>query len=460
MEKSKNPAIMWVINSGLRNGANNVVQTFAENVPKMLNFDQTFLCFDQEGPAVEEMRVITGKKGYHVSIHDIVNNPQKVEELIKNANPAFIHLNTESASKLSPIIKKLGIPHVLEFHGGNKLDKLLGMVEKYFGGEKTTYKELSKQFQSPDALISPAKVVFDDTHYGKLIGYSDKVVIYNGIKDLQPISDSLPSKDEIRKKWGYKTEDNIILVPGNVEPRKGQDLAVFEFNCLLKENKIPKDTKMLIVGYRTKGFDSPLENEFINEVRDYIKQNNLENNIKMIPAQPNLWEFYKMSDSALLPTRSELIPLTVVEARYFKLPVIVSSLVGTPEQIDSFKDGILTNTPPYEGSYDKERWFKPEYEKTPGTVPLKEALEIVINDNGDLKKKFYENGHKRDIVQFSIQTMCKDYAKLVTRIIERKNRQKTRLNDNRPIISRSATKITGEILETKKQSRIDRAMTM
>lgn len=458
--ETKKPTILWVINTGFRNGANNVVETFAQKVPEMINFDQDFLCFDSEGSAVDDMRKVTGKKGHYISINDIVNNPKKAEEIIKKINPDFVHLNTEAASKLSPLLKKLQIPHVLEFHGGNRLDKLLGMVEKYFGGAKTTLEEVSMEFQSPDALVSPAKVVYNEKHYGKLIGYSDKVVIYNGIKDLKPISDSLPSKEAIREKWGYKPEDNIVLVPGNVEPRKGQDLALVEFNSLLKEGAIPKDTKMFIVGYRTKSFDSPLEAEFVNRIRDYIKNENLENNIKMIPVQPNLWEFYKMSDSALLPTRSELIPLTVVEARQFKLPVIVSSLVGTPEQINSFEDGILTNTPPYEGSYEKERWFKPDYENIPGTIPLKEAMKLIINDDGTLKKKFYENGNKRDKVQFSIDTMCKDYAQLVNRIIMRKNREKSRLNDNRPILSRSKSESSIKMLLDNKKSKRNMSMTI
>lgn len=438
--KSK-PTIMWVLNSGLRNGANNVVQTFAENVPEKLGFKSTFLCFDSEGLAVEDMRKITKTKGVHVTYADVENNPEKVKEEIKKIKPDFVHLNTESSSILSPILKDLNIPHILEFHGGPKVTEMLDVIEKYFGGKKQTFAEISKLYHSPDAVLSPAAVVFDKEHYAKVTSFAEKHIIYNGIKDLKPTIDSLPSKNEIREKWGYKPDDNIMLVPGNVEPRKGQDLALIEFNNLLKSEQIPKDTKMFIVGYRTENYDSILEKEFVDKVKDYIKDEALENNVKLITAQPNLWEFYKMSDSALLPTRNELIPLTVIEAREFGLPVIVSSLAGTPEEIDNFKDGILTQAPSPKGAFEKDRWFKSEYEKTKGAVPLRDAMVAVINDNGELKKNFYEVGHKRDGEQFSVEKMCSDYAKIVRNIIKRKTIEKIAMTSNSPRFSRSKSDI-------------------
>ena len=105
------------------------------------------------------------------------------------------------------------------------------------------------------------------------------------------------------------------------------------FRLLEACNKLSKEGfryKMLMVG------EGPDTNSYI----EYVKQNNLENNIIFLGKKQNPFPYYKIADAVILSSAFEGYPVVFNEARVLNIPIITTK-VSDYEDIDS-KYGIVT----------------------------------------------------------------------------------------------------------------------
>jgi len=148
-------------------------------------------------------------------------------------------------------------------------------------------------------------------------------VIYNGVK--------LNLKEE-RKRQGVgskehkgKSEKFIVGSVGRLNYEKGYDL-------LVKASKyLPKNVEIRICG----------EGSERKNLINLIEKNKLGKKVKLLGFCKEIAEFYKSLDLYIQPSRSEGFGLTVVEAMFEEIPVIVSSRGALPELVDFGKQGIV-----------------------------------------------------------------------------------------------------------------------
>ena len=153
-------------------------------------------------------------------------------------------------------------------------------------------------------------------------------VIYNGVDTncFQALK-----KEESRKKLDLPEKRKIIFSVRRLVYKNGLDTLIE--SAYLATQKNP-NILFIVAG---KGPNKKL-------IEERVKEMKIENNIKLTGYVPDelLPVYYNAADCFILPSASgEGLPLVLLEAMSCGLPVIATTVGGTPEIIEHMKNGIL-----------------------------------------------------------------------------------------------------------------------
>lgn len=153
-------------------------------------------------------------------------------------------------------------------------------------------------------------------------------VIYNGV-DIDRFHPA--NKGESRKKLGLPKNRKIILSVRRLVYKNGLDTLIESASRVAQNHP---DTLFIVAG---KGPSRKL-------IQDRIKELGIEDNIKLTGFVPGrlLPVYYDAADYFVLPSASgEGLPLVLLEAMACGLPVVATTVGGTPEIIKHMKNGVL-----------------------------------------------------------------------------------------------------------------------
>lgn len=172
--------------------------------------------------------------------------------------------------------------------------------------------------------------------YDRLIGVSENTVkqikgnrkvftIHNGVDTEKYYPINQDSKLLLRKKLGFTSADQLLLIVGTLTDNKGQ-LAALNLIENLDENY-----KLILVG------DGPER----QKIEEYIKVKKLANKVKLVGKINNVEEYYWVSDILLCLSRNEGLPLTILEGMATGLPVLTTKIGGIPEIFVNMENGFF-----------------------------------------------------------------------------------------------------------------------
>jgi len=150
-------------------------------------------------------------------------------------------------------------------------------------------------------------------------------VIQNGIA---PVPFEGERRLEVRKEAGIGADDPFLLSVGRLVPVKAHEVLVSAMPAVLKE--FP-NTKVGICG------DGVLR----GELEDQIKSLGLEGSVKLFGEQNNVAKFLFSADVFVLPSRSEGLPMALLEAMSAGLPIIATRLEGVGEVVLEGAHGLF-----------------------------------------------------------------------------------------------------------------------
>jgi glycosyltransferase involved in cell wall biosynthesis len=213
---------------------------------------------------------------------------------------------------------------VVLFHHGDDLEQNMfydyyPVLQKIFWIKKNINKFTLNSLLALDTVVFINPISYHNAKI-KYVSLSDKFrLVQNGIDDLNP-------NNIIKRNYedGYK-----IVTTGTLNERKNQLLIL----QALKE-AIPKlkyKVKVIIVG------DGPLLKKLI----DYSNSNNLNQYVEFVGNQKNVSPFLLNANIFMLSSNKEGLPLAVVEALSFELPIISSNIAGIGACVVDAKNGIL-----------------------------------------------------------------------------------------------------------------------
>jgi len=144
-------------------------------------------------------------------------------------------------------------------------------------------------------------------------------VVHNAVdpKDAVPATPSA----EIRRQCGLRPEHKVIGVIGRLSPEKGQ--AIF-LRALEKVLQSAPGVRALIVG---DGQDRPM-------LEALCRERGLSDHVAFLGHQERIADYYQVLDLLVLPSLSEGLPNTVLEAMSFGIPVIATAVGGVREIIE------------------------------------------------------------------------------------------------------------------------------
>jgi glycosyltransferase involved in cell wall biosynthesis len=202
--------------------------------------------------------------------------------------------------------KQAGIPVVVKLHGSDLLT-----LDDHRGRERRTVEVL----RGADGLVAvsghlAAKV----KEYG--VPEQRVRVIYDGIDQslFHP-----GCRREARRRLGLPAEGRIVLYIGNLVPIKGLDVLVKA--CASMGRGIPYTCYLIGQG--------PLRATLERQVR----QAGLADRIRLLGPRPHaqLPDWYRAADVFVLPSRSEGVPIVLLEAAACGTPFVASRVGGIPE---------------------------------------------------------------------------------------------------------------------------------
>jgi glycosyltransferase involved in cell wall biosynthesis len=150
------------------------------------------------------------------------------------------------------------------------------------------------------------------------------VVIPNGIE----IQDAVISPLHLRQDLGLPQDAPILLSVGRLTDQKGHDILIAAMPAVLAERA---NVMLVIVG------DGPLH----SALEQQVARLGLGGHVRLLGNRNDVRELLSLADIFVLPSRSEGLPLALLEAMGAGLPVIATRIAGAEEVVQEGENGLL-----------------------------------------------------------------------------------------------------------------------
>ena len=256
------------------------------------------------------------------STNSILKNIKELRQIIKDQDIRLIHAHDNNASIISYLAKtlyKLDIKLISHIHncypwleGDTKLKK----VDTFF----------RKRY---DYNITCGNLVYE--YYKKNTEYINEkntISLSNAI-DIDKIKNNMTKNmDDVYEEFNIPKGKTILGFIGRLSQQKG----IIPFIKELRKHKDKFDKcKFLLVG----------SGEQEEEVRNLLKEYNLEELFILTGYQNDVYKFYPIIDIFFLPSIYEGLPMVILEAMSFSKPVVAMDVGSINEVIKHEKNGIL-----------------------------------------------------------------------------------------------------------------------
>ncbi len=234
-------------------------------------------------------------------------------KLVKEQQIDVIHSHEFAMnSHLALVAKAAGVRHVATVHG-----------RKYYG-DSSARRAVYRMVARLSGLVAVSEDI--KSYLVDSVGVApDRItVIRNGIavEDYQQNSDD-PA--QIRSDLGCSERDFLICAIGNLYPVKGHCHLIRAMARLVPQHP---ELKLVIAG---RGGEQAALEQLIAELQ-------LTNHVSLLGFRNDVREILLAADLFVMPSLSEGLPLSLLEAMAAKKPVIVTDVGGMPQVI---KNGVM-----------------------------------------------------------------------------------------------------------------------
>lgn len=238
-----------------------------------------------------------------------VKTIKKLNKFCEKNNIDLIHTNSMVINLGANLSKETGIRHVWHIREFGDEDHGLRFIKD----RKTCFKFMN---DNSDAIIAISKSIFNKF---KCDFEKDKMkLIYNGVK-----------KVDFEKIYTEKKCIDILLA-GAIKKNKGQEDAILAVNKLIKKGY---DVNLFLAGN--------IEGEYGEYLKEIVKNNNIDDNIKFIGFTNELNSLRKKMDIELICSKKEAFGRVTVEAMMAGNVVVGANTGATVELISNGYNGLL-----------------------------------------------------------------------------------------------------------------------
>ncbi|MBF0449294.1 MAG: glycosyltransferase family 4 protein [Candidatus Magnetomorum sp.] len=221
----------------------------------------------------------------------------------------FLQIKNQNSSAVQRFFRKFSLFHRY----------LMAVEQKAF-----THKNLKK-------IRCCSSMVQEDISHHYHVANEKMLVVFNSV-DWKGIGKSFEQraviKNELLKKYSFRSEWKMLLFLGSGFMRKGLDIAIKGLQYM------GDDFHLLIIG---KGSEKTFQQIAISE--------GVEDRVHFLGPQENGWQYSALCQGFVLPSRYEPFGRAAAEAQSMGLPVMVSDRCGYSELIQEGSNGTILKTP-------------------------------------------------------------------------------------------------------------------
>ncbi len=272
-----------------------------------------------EGPLLDKVRRIPQVKTIvlktlHREISPL-NDIKAIFELrniIKKEKPDIVHLHSSKAGTIGRLAN-IGLKSkaVFTVHGWAFTD---GISSKRKKGIFRLIEKLVAPFS--DLIICVSEYDYKIGMRDRVINHRNAVVIHNGV----------PSPQNFNVFERIVHNPVKLVMTARFSPQKDQETLI---NAVSKLNK--DDYKLIFVG----------DGETLDANKALVKELQLQDNIDFVGFKKDVTPYLKNSDIYILSTKYEGLPISIIEAMSYGLPIIATNVGGNSELV--INNGYLVN---------------------------------------------------------------------------------------------------------------------
>lgn len=241
----------------------------------------------------------------------------KLRNLIKNEKPDILHLHSSKAGTLGRLAtiglrKKTKV--IFTVHGWAFTDGVPSKSKRYI------YR-LVEKFVSP---FTSCFICVSD--YDKQIGIRDKVLTNNS--NAIVIHNGSPKPEKMNVNFSVHKPVRLVMV-ARFSSQKNQKMLI---NAMSKLDK--KLWYLTFVG----------DGSTLDECKTLVKNLNLASNIKFVGFKDDVSQYLIENDVYILTSFYEGLPISIIEAMSYGLPIVASDVGGNSELVKNGINGYLINS--------------------------------------------------------------------------------------------------------------------
>lgn len=303
----------------------------------------------------------------------------RLVNLMRAYRPHIVHSRNWGAIEAVPAARLARVPVAIHSEHGYELDMLAGLPKRRRVFRRMAYAMADavfavthelRNYHARQAWISPEQIR----------------VIYNGV-DTQSFSPHPEGRVFWRRRFCLPENRFIVGTVGRMVPIKDHPTLLHAAEILVRGGI---DAHVLLVG------SGP---EFARNQQLVETSPNLAGRVTLIRASEEVPELLNTMDVFALPSISEGMSNTLLEAMATSLPVIATRVGGNIEVIEDARSG----------------WLFPA--RDAGALASRLAL---LASHGNLRRQYGAAARERVIERFSLERMLKDYSDLYLELAARR----------------------------------------
>lgn len=313
--------ILYCITSSSWGGAQlHVLELCADQLAR--GNEVTFIV-GNKGPLLDKVKQLKGVKTILLPslVREIspVNDIKAIVELrriIKEESPDIVHLHSSKAGvigRLSSIGLRKKSKVIFTVHGWAFTDGVSSRLKK------SLYRIIEKSVRHfTDLFICVS-------YYDKKIGRRDKVL--DSTSNVKVIHNGSTTPSEQSINYSVHTPLRLVMI-ARFSPQKDQETLIKAVT------KLPKDSyKLTFVG----------DGETLQTNKELVSKYGLNHNIKFVGFKDDISNELINNDVYILSTHYEGLPISIIEAMSYGLPIIASDIGGNNELIKNKENGFLVH---------------------------------------------------------------------------------------------------------------------
>ena len=201
-------------------------------------------------------------------------------------------------------------------------------------------------------------------------------IIHNGVPTIQR---NTQLRDAVRAELGCKSNDFLFLAVGNPRTEKAfEDLI--DATAILRERDKHKRNFLTVVAGKL------IDSDYCRMLSRRVEKRNIQDYWRFLGYRNDTTALYSAADAFVLSSRSEGLPLVILESMMAGLPVVATCVGGVPDAVGN--NGLLV-----EPANPKQ---------------LADAMEQMINEDG-LTDRLGRTGREHVLSTYGVDRMIDDY---------------------------------------------------